>query len=824
VADPRIRVTADTSQAERELKSLENAMSSLNNSAALAGKALAVITAAGAAMGFAIKKSLDSVDELAKTSRTLGMTAADLQAFRNSASLAGVGSDELTASLRRLQVNIGNAITKGTGPAKDALDRLGLSMKELQGLNAQEQFQRIAEEVAKIPDPAQRAATATELLGRQGPRLLEAANEFERMRREAEQLGIALSETDTAAIERANDAMSELLMIATGFVQKLTAEIAPILIVIADRIKLSVMEMGGLDKIIRERVVPAFKLAIQVAAALMGYIAAAKIIAIVVAFGKLALQVVAVARAMRTLGVAAAAAKAIATGGLSALVTLTAGLAGAIAAGVAAGKAMDGLFEDAQIVTAEIAANVEEQRDALQDSVLPQEQITDSANKALEAYNQMLSRLREQVQYQRDVINLGEQEARIQQVIRQERQRLVEAGSELSAQQEQNIRNLLTEENILKRQVTLRKQQTDAILNALRESGTALQNQLVKLDELQLLRAGKTMEEIAELRRKMVENDLSMQDAAVQQQQALIQRTVNNEISKYNKLFSLRNKYDQDLAALDDILQQHEQGRIALSLEQQRALLAAKTQLEQDYLHNYRKTTLEMEEEVQRRREEIIMDGIQRQLMAQQGAQAAALSSEQRAFLQRQGTEERQKRIVADRIEFEKKSDLEKTQFAISNAQSVFAALGAQNKKAFEASKALAIATAIMNTYQGATKALATYPFPFGLIAAAAAVAAGMAQVAAIRSQQYSGRQLGGPVMGGRSYIVGENGPELFTPNTTGGITRNSDLGGGGSTNINFTIVANDSQGFDDLLLQRQGMIKQLISDAMIERGQRSMI
>jgi SLT domain-containing protein len=123
-----------------------------------------------------------------------------------------------------------------------------------------------------------------------------------------------------------------------------------------------------------------------------------------------------------------------------------------------------------------------------------------------------------------------------------------------------------------------------------------------------------------------------------------------------------------------------------------------------------------------------------------------------------------------------------------------------------------------------ATKALATYPPPFSFIAAAAAVGMGLAQVAQIRAQSYSGKALGGPVMGGQPYLVGESGPEIFTPNTTGNITRNSDIGGGGPTNVNFTIVANDAQGFDDLLLQRRGMITQMISDAMLERGSRSMV
>jgi SLT domain-containing protein len=135
-----------------------------------------------------------------------------------------------------------------------------------------------------------------------------------------------------------------------------------------------------------------------------------------------------------------------------------------------------------------------------------------------------------------------------------------------------------------------------------------------------------------------------------------------------------------------------------------------------------------------------------------------------------------------------------------------------------------------MDTYTGATAAftsLAGIPFvgvPLGIAAAAAAVAAGMAQVAQVRSLTYSGRALGGPVMGGKPYLVGENGPEMFTPATTGSITRNSDLGQSAPVNVNFTIVANDTQGFDQLLTSRKGVIQQIISDAMLERGQRSMV
>jgi len=53
----------------------------------------------------------------------------------------------------------------------------------------------------------------------------------------------------------------------------------------------------------------------------------------------------------------------------------------------------------------------------------------------------------------------------------------------------------------------------------------------------------------------------------------------------------------------------------------------------------------------------------------------------------------------------------------------------------------------------------------------------------------YSGRRAaGGPVASGSSYLVGERGPEIFTPMASGNIIPNDRLGG--STNINITVNA----------------------------------
>jgi len=54
-----------------------------------------------------------------------------------------------------------------------------------------------------------------------------------------------------------------------------------------------------------------------------------------------------------------------------------------------------------------------------------------------------------------------------------------------------------------------------------------------------------------------------------------------------------------------------------------------------------------------------------------------------------------------------------------------------------------------------------------------------------------SGKASGGPVMGGTTYLVGERGPELFTPGSSGTITPNGAMGG---NNITINVQGADPQ------------------------------
>ena len=69
---------------------------------------------------------------------------------------------------------------------------------------------------------------------------------------------------------------------------------------------------------------------------------------------------------------------------------------------------------------------------------------------------------------------------------------------------------------------------------------------------------------------------------------------------------------------------------------------------------------------------------------------------------------------------------------------------------------------------------------------------------------------MGGSVRSGRSYLVGERGPELFSPSASGNITPNHNLGGGTTNNISLSIdVGGVTDHTDKRALARE------ISDAL---------
>jgi hypothetical protein len=134
---------------------------------------------------------------------------------------------------------------------------------------------------------------------------------------------------------------------------------------------------------------------------------------------------------------------------------------------------------------------------------------------------------------------------------------------------------------------------------------------------------------------------------------------------------------------------------------------------------------------------------------------------------------------------FNLQSSTAQTAHVLGELGNQFAGIASSNKRLFALNKAFQIAQAIMQTYQGATLAMSSYPPPLNFVMAAATVASGLGQVAQIKAQSFDGGGFTGS--GSRSGgIDGKGGfPAVLHPNETVVDHTKGQGGMGGITIIN---------------------------------------
>lgn len=224
-----------------------------------------------------------------------------------------------------------------------------------------------------------------------------------------------------------------------------------------------------------------------------------------------------------------------------------------------------------------------------------------------------------------------------------------------------------------------------------------------------------------------------------------------------------------------------------------------------------------------------LMDQIKRQFRLEldvlKEARQQGLLSEEEFLLQK----ERLHTLFEERITKAKKDEVSKRVLLERQAQSqildatgdALQKLSGLNKTAFRAYQAFQIGMATINTFRAISNALAQFPYPLNIAVAAGEAARGLATVAQIRATAPP-RIAGGRVNEGMPYMVGEGGkPELFVPQQSGTIIPNNQLTG---TNVNITIMANDTEGFDDLLLRRRSTIVNVVNDALNSQGKEALV
>lgn len=231
---------------------------------------LSVTAASAAATGIAAmtRAGLENVDQQAKLARQLDSTIGGLRGLQLAANDAGVETGVINSAMERFSARLGEAM-RGTGQAREALDRLGLSAAELAGTDVDERVALIADRVQEL---GLSGAETSDLLRQFGIRNREITNLLRQgggairdARQEVEDYGLAISAVDAAAIEAANDAMSRAGLLTESIRNSLAVELAPIILEIASRFNEAAREAGGLGQVVHDSVRTAIEIVARLA-------------------------------------------------------------------------------------------------------------------------------------------------------------------------------------------------------------------------------------------------------------------------------------------------------------------------------------------------------------------------------------------------------------------------------------------------------------------------------------------------------------------------------------------------------------------------------
>ena len=142
------------------------------------------------------------------------------------------------------------------------------------------------------------------------------------------------------------------------------------------------------------------------------------------------------------------------------------------------------------------------------------------------------------------------------------------------------------------------------------------------------------------------------------------------------------------------------------------------------------------------------------------------VQAQEREFAALYEFEDRKTQLVrqgaTERLKFSTWSAKKQTQHVVGEAVRLTAGVAHESRTLFELNKTAGIANAIINTHEGVTKSLSQYPWPLAGAMAALHLAAGMAQVNAIRSSSYRGGGGGGGTTTAGAATVPQTPPSDF--------------------------------------------------------------
>lgn len=237
------KITADTRDFRKNVsdarKSVETMGERTQRSITRMNRALKAATAAAGALvaALAVRQVIRTIDDtftrvtaLADTATKLNITTDALQELRFAAASAGVATNTLETSLRRLTREQDAAI-QGNKQSADRFRELGISMQELIMLKPDELMNRVVDALAGVSSGSRQTALAFSLFNAEGVSMLQIARQGEGalqgMREEAHRLGVVMSREMVEGAHAAKNELDKLKMVLGAQLDQTIVQLAP---------------------------------------------------------------------------------------------------------------------------------------------------------------------------------------------------------------------------------------------------------------------------------------------------------------------------------------------------------------------------------------------------------------------------------------------------------------------------------------------------------------------------------------------------------------------------------------------------------------------
>lgn len=232
-------LTAGVNSAAASMRRMEGAVNSLRgpmngllaiNAAQLFGSVASTASMYARSLANLVVSTSEAVSSQNDLANRLGLTYGELAGLSFAGSLVGVSMEQIGGAMTRAQVAFANA-ANGSKTATAAFQAIGLSVADLNGLSAEQQFEAIAQAISQLPSEAERAAAAVRIFGRAGVGLLPMFNEgaagIQAAREEAERFGLTLTNAQSTNIDNMGDSFDKAKAAITGVIQQVVAYLAP---------------------------------------------------------------------------------------------------------------------------------------------------------------------------------------------------------------------------------------------------------------------------------------------------------------------------------------------------------------------------------------------------------------------------------------------------------------------------------------------------------------------------------------------------------------------------------------------------------------------